>query len=152
LFGWPDEDHRSSCLAHDKWEPDNLAEILYLGFLVCSWTMTVTWPLYKRKELYEEIITALASAWPSLIPRGVVSMIGKLQSASLVALWGPYLSYGLSYALKLALQGAYSTNRHWWSRGKVWLRKSVHKDMACIAGYLLEPVFCPIWSPNTSIS
>jgi hypothetical protein len=120
--------------------------MMYLGFLICSRTMTVTWPYSKRKELYDKIMTALASARPSLTPRGVASMVGKLRSASLVALWGPYLSYGLSHALKLALQGAFSTNRRWWSRGKVWLTKSVRKDMACVAEYLLEPEFAPIWS------
>jgi hypothetical protein len=146
LFGWPDEDRRSSCLAHDKWEPNILAEMMYLGFLVCSRTMTVTWPYYKREELHTEIMTALAGVRPSLTPRGVASMIGKLRSAGMVALWGPYISYGLGYALKIALQGAFSTNRRWWSRGKVWLTKSLRKDMACIAEYLLDPQFNPIWS------
>jgi hypothetical protein len=89
LFGWPGDDRRSSCLASDKWEPDILYKMLYLGFIICSRTMTVTWPYSKRKELYDEIMTALTGACPSLTPRGVTSMIGKLQSASLVALWGP---------------------------------------------------------------
>jgi hypothetical protein len=75
-----------------------------LGFLICSQTMAVTWPYYKRKELYDEIMTALASARPSLTPWGIASMVSKLRSASLVALWGSYLSYGLSHALKLPLQ------------------------------------------------
>jgi hypothetical protein len=31
-------------------------------------------------------------------------------------------------------------------RGKVWLTKSMTKDMECIAGMLLEPEFSPVWS------
>jgi hypothetical protein len=46
---------------------------------------------------------ALQPHHPSHIPKGVAAMIGKLRSASLVAMWGPYLSYGLALALKIAL-------------------------------------------------
>jgi hypothetical protein len=146
LFGWPEDDRRSSCLAPDKWEWQVRTEMLYLGFRICTRSMTVTWPYSKRQELYAEIIAALDHVRPSLSPRGVASMIGKLRSASLVALWGPYLSYGLGYALKIALRAAFSTLRRWWTRGKIWLTKAVRKDMACIAELLLAPEFSPVWS------
>jgi hypothetical protein len=146
LFGWPDEDRRSSCLAPDKWERDIVSIMLYLGFLICSRSMTVTWPWYKRTELYDEIMTCLQGRRPSLTPKGVASMIGKLRSAALVAMWGPYLSYGLAQALKLALRSAFSCLRRFWARGKVWITKSMKKDMLCIAELLLEPQFSPVWS------
>jgi hypothetical protein len=60
LFGWPEDDRRSSCLGPDKWERNILYEMMYLGFSICSRTMTVTWPFYKRKELHDEIMTALS--------------------------------------------------------------------------------------------
>jgi hypothetical protein len=41
-------------------------------------------------------------------------------------------------ALKTAPQAAYSTLRRWWSRGKIWISKSVKKDLACIADLLLD--------------
>jgi hypothetical protein len=44
LFGRPHEDHRSSCLAPDKWENDVHYDILYLGFRICSRSLQVTWP------------------------------------------------------------------------------------------------------------
>jgi hypothetical protein len=146
LFGWPDDDRRSSCLAPDKWEQHVLHDMLYLGFRICSRSMTVTWPFFKREELYNEILLALAPQRPSLTPRGVASMIGKLRSASLVAMWGPYLTYGLALALKIALQSAFSCLRRFWARGKVWITKSMAKDMLCIADLLLEPEFSPVWS------
>jgi hypothetical protein len=68
LFGWPEDDRRSSCLAPDKWEKDILSDMLYLGFRICSRTMTVTWPYYKRKELFDEITAALAGTHPSMTP------------------------------------------------------------------------------------
>jgi hypothetical protein len=107
--------------------------------------MTVTWPFYKRKELHDEIMAALSGVRPSMTPRSVASVIGKLRSASLVALWGPYLSYGLSQALKVALQASFSTLRRWWSCGKIWITKSLRKDMACIAETLVEPAYNPVW-------
>jgi hypothetical protein len=117
-----------------------------LGLYIDSRALGVTWPLYKRQELYDEIMAALHLRRPSLSPRGVASVVGKLRSASLVAPWGPYLSYGLALALKLALRAAYSPLRWWWSRGKVWLTKSVRQDMACVAALLLAPEFSPVWS------
>jgi hypothetical protein len=144
LFGWPEDDRRSSCLAPNKWERNILYEMMYSGFSICSRTMTVTWPFYKRQELHDEIKTALSGVRPSMTPRGVASMIGKLCLASLVALWGPYLSYGLNQALKVALQAAFSTLRRWWSRGKIWIKKSIRKDMACIAETLIEPAYDPV--------
>jgi hypothetical protein len=44
LFGWLHKDHRSSCQAPDKWERDLHFDMLYLGFRICSRTLTVTWP------------------------------------------------------------------------------------------------------------
>ncbi len=49
-------------------------------------------------------------------------------------------------ALKIALQSAYSTLRRWWARGKIWISKSVAKDLQCIADLLLEDEYSPIWS------
>jgi hypothetical protein len=47
LFGWPHEDHHSSCLAPDKWERNAHFDMLYLGFRIYSHALTVTWPFYK---------------------------------------------------------------------------------------------------------
>jgi hypothetical protein len=146
LFGWPDNDRRASCLAPDKWETDAVFDMLYLGFRICSRSLTVTWPLYKRQELYDKIMDAIRPLWPSLSPRGVASIVGKLRSASFIALWGPYLSYGLAFALKLALQAAYSTLQRWWTRGKVWISKSVKKDLECLTDLLLDEEYSPAWS------
>jgi hypothetical protein len=34
LFGWPDEDRRSSCMAADKWDPNVNFVVLFLGYLI----------------------------------------------------------------------------------------------------------------------
>jgi hypothetical protein len=45
IFGWLVDDRRSSCLAQDEWEPDAAWIMLFLGFLVDSRALRVTWPL-----------------------------------------------------------------------------------------------------------
>jgi hypothetical protein len=59
IFGWPVDDHCSSCLAQDKWEPDAVPVVLFLGFYIDSQALCVTWPLYKCRELHDEIMAPL---------------------------------------------------------------------------------------------
>jgi hypothetical protein len=146
LFGWPHEDRRSSCLAPEKWERDASSAMLYLGFLICSRTLRVTWPLSKRAELFDEIMQALDLKRPWFQPKVVASIIGKLRSASLVAPWGPYLSFSLAMALNHSVRSAYEATRRWWQRGHVWVSKSVQQDQRIVATYLQEPEYSPVWS------
>ncbi len=146
LCGWPNEDCRSSCLTPDKWERDASSDMLYLGFRICSRTLQVTWPLIKRTELFDEIMTALAMKRPWLKPKVVASIIGKLRSASLIAPWGPYLSFSLAMALNHAVRSTYEAICRWWQRGRVWVSNSVQHDLRIVAHYLQEPEYSPIWS------
>jgi hypothetical protein len=77
--------------------------MLYLGFLICAGTLCVTWLLYKRAELLDEIMQALGMKRPWFKPKVVASIIGKLLSASLIAPWGPFLSFSLAMALNHAV-------------------------------------------------
>jgi hypothetical protein len=45
LFGYPSDDRRQSCLNDDKWDPFVSHIMAYLGFIINSPDMTVTWPL-----------------------------------------------------------------------------------------------------------
>jgi hypothetical protein len=77
--------------------------MLSLGFLICSRTLRVTWPLYKRTKLFDESMQALGMKRPWFKPKVVASIIGKLRSASLIAPWSPYLSFTLAMALNHAV-------------------------------------------------
>jgi hypothetical protein len=103
IFGWPHKDWRSSCLAPDKWERDARPDKVYLGFLICSRTLRVTWPFSKRAELRDKIMQALAMKRPWFEPKVVASIIAKLHSASLIVPWGPYLLLSLAMALNHAV-------------------------------------------------
>jgi hypothetical protein len=44
LYGFPADDRRLSCLAAEKWDPIVSFQMTYLGFVINSRVMTVTWP------------------------------------------------------------------------------------------------------------
>jgi hypothetical protein len=145
LFGWPWQDRRSSCMAEDKWSNVASYLVLFLGFYINSRTMTVTWPLYKRLALYEDIKTALASP-RKVTPRMTASIIGKVRSAGEIAPWGPYISFSVTDTLKNATRQSFSPVRSWWSRGKVRFSQNVQADLRFLSEQLILPEFSPVWS------
>jgi hypothetical protein len=146
LFGWSQKDRGSSCLAPDKWERDARPDMLYLGFLICSRSLQITWLFSKRAKLCNAIMQALGMKRPCFKPKVVASIIGKLRVASLIAPWGPYLSFRLAMALNLALQFTYEAIRHWWQQGLVWVSKSMQHNLQIVPTYLQEPEYSPVWS------
>jgi hypothetical protein len=145
LFGWPGQDRRGSCIAADKWVNTASFVVLFLGFYINSRSMTVTWPLYKRQALYEDIQAALASP-RKVTPKLAASIIGKLRSASAIAPWGPYLSFSIADQLKRVCRQGSSQSRTWWRRGKVRFTKEVQDDLRFLCEQLLRPEFDPVWS------
>jgi hypothetical protein len=145
LFGWPENDRRNSCMAADKWHTLANYIVLFLGYYINSRTMMVTWPLYKRMALIEDIQIALQS--PRKVPPKVAaSILGKVRSAGDIALWGPYLSFSLADALKRATRSAFHPARSWWKRGKVRFSKRVIDDLKLLMEMLTLPEFSPVWS------
>ena len=146
LFGWPTNDRRGSCIAPDKWDPLVSFTVLFLGYLINSRTLMVTWPYYKRKALLDEIMAALATRSRCITPKLAASILGKIRSVYDVAPWGPYISFSLSEALKKATRAAFRNKRSWWARGKVRISASVREDLRFLCTYLSEPEFSPVWS------
>jgi hypothetical protein len=81
-------------------------------------------------------MTALGMKRPWFKPKVVASIIGKLWLASLIAPWGPYLSFSLAMALNHAVRSTYEAIRRWLQRGRVWVFKSVQQDLRIVATYL----------------
>jgi hypothetical protein len=129
LFGWPSQDCRGSCLTPNKWDPLVSFIVIFLGYMINSRTLMVTWPFYKRTALRDEILDALTARSRCITPKLAASILGKVWSVYDVAPWGPYISFSLSEALKKATRAAFSNNRSWWARGKVRLSASVCADL-----------------------
>ena len=81
LFGFPGDDRCSACLQDEKWDPEISHIMMYLGFLINSRSMTVSWPYYKQEELYNELfyLLSLPKFWRHLSPKQTASIIGKLR-------------------------------------------------------------------------
>jgi hypothetical protein len=60
LYGYPEDDCRDSCISDGKWEVYVSHIMEYLGFIINSRDLTVTWPLSKRLALRAEILVILA--------------------------------------------------------------------------------------------
>jgi hypothetical protein len=145
LFGWPHQDRRSSCIAAEKWDPTATFIVLFLGYTINSRTMVITWPLYKRKILFDDIQTAIRH--PRHVPPKVAaSIMGKVRAAGEIAPWGPYVSFSLADSIKRASRNAFGPIRTWWTRGRIRFTKSVIDDLKLLAESLQLPEFSPVWS------
>jgi hypothetical protein len=60
IFGFPGKDHHGACLQTNKWDLTISHIMLYLGFLINSQAMTVSWPYCKQAKLYQELIDILS--------------------------------------------------------------------------------------------
>jgi hypothetical protein len=148
IFGFPGDDRRGACLQAEKWEHTISYSMLYLGFLINSRGITVSWPYYKRAELYrklEEILQQRANN-VTISPRTMASVIGKLRSAISISPWGTYLSFSMSTHLTQASQNAFRATRSWWSKAKIRVNKTVIRDMRLLMEALLAPEEDPIWT------
>ena len=80
VFGWPGDDRRNSCMAEEKWAKEATYIMLFLGYYINSRTLMLTWPLYKRQVLLQDITDALANS--RQVPlKTVASILGKVRAA-----------------------------------------------------------------------
>jgi hypothetical protein len=145
VFGWPGDDRRNSCMAEEKWAKEATNIMLFLGYYINSRTLMVTWPLYKRQVLLQDITDALAN--PRQVPlKTVASILGKVRAAGEIAPWGAYISFSLADALKRATRAAFYPLRKYWSKGKVRLSRRVIADLKLLSESLNLPEFSQVWS------
>jgi hypothetical protein len=109
ILGFPGDDCRGACLQDKKWDQLISHIMMYLGFLINSRAMTVSWPLYKQEELYNKLppLLSLPKKLRWLTPKQCASIIGKLRSAIQISPWGVYLSFALATNLKRACRNAH---------------------------------------------
>jgi hypothetical protein len=146
LFGYPEDDRRSSCLNDEKWDPHVSHIITCLGFIINSRDMTVTWPLEKRLELRQQILLILADPNHEASPKEIASIIGKIRSAAKIAPWGNYLSFTSQEALTTALRKAKKNPRRFWKAGKMRAPKEAVRDFEVMAEALLRPEGDAAWT------
>jgi hypothetical protein len=145
LYGFPGDDRRQSCLNADKWERHVSHIMRYLGFLIDTRRLSVTWPLDKRQELQGDIQEALANR-RRVSPRLLAKILGKLSSAALLAPWGIYITASIRLALTRAVRRAAARSRAFWHRGVMRLFTAVITDLNIVLVALAEPEWSPTWT------
>jgi hypothetical protein len=146
LFGFPSEDRRASCLSDEKWDRFVSHIMLYLGFLIDSRKMTVTWPLHKRLELRDMMLSVLQTKHHESTPRIIASIIGKIRSAARIAPWGNYMSFNCQEALTAALRKAAKQAGWFWRQGRMRVPAETAKDFQVMIAALSAPEFHPTWT------
>eukprot|EP00980_Cylindrotheca_fusiformis_P017027 scaffold5212_cov116-Cylindrotheca_fusiformis.AAC.1 len=129
IFGASGSDRRGDCFQQDKWEDLISEEFLYLGFLINTRQMTITWPKYKREQLHSELLSILRRQPHRryVTPKEMAHIVGVVRSASEVAPWGNFLSFNLDNALTAAAQRAREAKKEtggkWWRTHRIFLSK-----------------------------
>ena len=146
VFGH-DDDRRGDCLQAQKWTSEVSESFMYLGFLVDTHDMTVSWPLAKRQRLHDELTEILAQPHPrSVSPKTMAHIIGVVRSAAEIAPWGNFLSFNLQNSLTAASRNAFSTRRSWWTRTNIYLSSVAVATIEQLLETLLEPEGSPLWT------
>ena len=121
VFGAPGIDRRGDCFNGDKFELWITESMRYLGFIIDTHHMTVTWPFDKCQKLYAELVAVLQRNVRYVSPKEMGHIIGVVRSASEVAPWGTFLSFNLENSLRLAARNMRMNPRVWWNRHKIYL-------------------------------
>ena len=166
LHGFPGPDRRGNCFAADKFEQFVSSVAEYLGFEIDCDKLLVTWPKRKRDELREAIMNVIVMGDKpntarqtkgskraprcTASPKEIASIIGKLQSASIVAPWGPHLAFPLMQLLRQSVHHTLhtgSTNvKLWRQKGKVRLGGQQLRHLNLISIFLANDTDPHLWS------
>jgi hypothetical protein len=147
IFGASGTDRRGECLQHEKWENDVSEEFLFLGFLINTRAMTVSWPFFKRQRLFDELKLILQRPTRLYVtPKEMARIVGVVRSASDVAPWGTFLSFNLENALQKAAATGDSTKKQWWKRTTIYLSPVAVATIKQIMETLLVPENDPLWT------
>jgi hypothetical protein len=147
-FGFPDKDRRTPCLNTLKWDPIAAADMIFLGFHICTRSMTVAWPVPKRLALATLLDTHCLARPCRLSVKLVATILGTVRNAAYVAPIGVFLSLRLQHVLNTALikrPMAQHTLRRWWSASQVLLPQDALEDLALLRAALSSEPDDPTW-------
>jgi hypothetical protein len=147
LLGRPGENRRPSCISEEKWRDTASPLMEFLGFEVCTRTMTVRWPVEKRLALKQLIEDKWMSLPCRLAPRDIASLLGTVRNAAFVAPLGNHLSIRLQQCLNhaVARAGRASSKHRWWFTQEITIPPEVLEDIATIYRALDDNPTHPVW-------
>jgi hypothetical protein len=146
LLGHPSANRRTSCLSEEKWRDQAHYMMEFLGFEVCTRTMSVRWPVAKRLALKAVIEEKWLAAPCCIQLRDIAVLLGTIRNAAFVAPLGNYLSIRLQQCLNGAMsQAGQRVNRRWWFQHTVCVPPDVLEDVATIYHSLDDNANHPVW-------
>jgi hypothetical protein len=101
IFGVPEADQRPGCFALDKWAEEVCHLACYLGYNVCTRSLTLGWPAPKRQQLLDLLLDFLPSAGQQKTVRrhrqAIASVLGLMRNAGFVVPLCLHLSLQLQH-------------------------------------------------------
>jgi hypothetical protein len=142
---------RGSVISKLKFDPAVAVTVLFVGFLINTQSMTVTWPPDKRdsaRQLLDEWLhhrTARA-------PRELAQLLGIIRHGAFLSVAGNFLSVRLQWILSACVsasrvRGSGGTReRRWWSGNRVRIPPEIFADLRLLRESLEEPGAAVLWS------
>jgi hypothetical protein len=134
IFGVPENDRRPGCFALDKWAEEVSHLACYLGYNVCTRSLTLGWPIPKRQQLLALLLGFLPSGLQKTVrhhPRTIASVLGLMRNAGFVVPLCLYLSLRLQHWF-LSILSQYCTkisSKQWWRKGLLKIPSSACADL-----------------------
>lgn len=151
VFGHPKEDpDRPPCINPMKWLEIICHRLQFLGYHVDTRTMTVSWPVDKRKKLllFLDALITDADQSKGSTPHSVSRVLGLIRHAAPVAPLGTFRSLRLQYLFNDYLSKAPSTRflRRWYQRKVVRLPQSILQELRSFRSKITDNVDDPFWT------
>lgn len=130
-FGHPDNDRRGSCLVAEKFPMTAEAAVEFVGFVIDTRTMRVSWPQEKVDALARMLDEWIADA-SAKSPSQVAKLLGYVRNGAFLCQHGNFLSIRLQWTLNHAIQkaGTAQTQRkNWWAHSRVPISDEVLADL-----------------------
>ena len=153
IFGHPSGDRRFPCLSEEKWIEIASYAMVYLGFFICTRSMTMSWPVEKRQQLAQLLDAFLQRSPCSLMPRECSSLLGLIRNAAPVAPLGVYFSLRVQYALNEAIQAVWLRRgnphprywKRWYRHTGIRLLPATARDLRLLRSTLDDNSAHPVW-------
>lgn len=117
LFGFSGEDPwlnaKPPPINADKWHPLASTLLIFLGYLIDTRSLTIAWPLQKRKRLGALLDQALALRTPTLPGLLLARLLGLLRNGGLCTQIGNWASIRLQHTLNDAVRSAHHGRLSW---------------------------------------
>lgn len=112
IFGHRNDHCQAPCLSEEKMV--ELASFLmqYLGFVIQTWKMIMTWLVDKHQQLVELLDSILAIALRKIAPKQSSSLLGLVCNGAVVAPLAVCLSLHLQHQLNDATRDAWGSMSH----------------------------------------